>query len=90
MNRQQLNAAMTLAEDKTFRYIDENGKHLVDTSIFDGFGLHDFQPVTCTIPQVAALIRWQCFQMNGNIDANALQEIANAGRKKFTVIGTGA
>lgn len=87
MTKNELNAGLALAKDKSFRCIDDNGKHLIDTSMFDGFGLHDFKPITCTVENLAALIRWQCFQMNGGIDQASLQEIATIGKKKFTVLG---
>jgi hypothetical protein len=90
MNTKQLNAAMKIAEDKSIRFIDDNGKHLEDISVFDGFGLHSFAPVIVTLRQVAFLIRWQCFNLGGSIDSAALKEIAVAGRRKFTVIGQGA
>lgn len=89
MNAKQLSMAMEIAQDKTFKTINENGVHLVDTSIFDGFGLPDFEPVYCTLEQVAALIRWQCFRMNGSIDGDNLAEIAHAGKKRFIVVGRG-
>ena len=54
--------------------------------LFDGFGLRDFKPVTCTLRHLAWLISWQCFCFNGSIDANALDEIAHFGRKRFLVI----
>ena len=87
MTANQLSQAMKIAQDKNFHFIDENGKHLVDTSIFDGFGLYGFQPIVCTLEQLAALIRWQCFCMNGSIDSHNLNEIMTCGRHKFTVIG---
>ena len=86
MNKADLQAAMNIANDKSIRFIDDNGKHLEDISVFDGFGLHDFKPVVCTTRQLAFLIRWQCFNMNGTIDSSALDEIMQAGRRKFTVI----
>jgi hypothetical protein len=87
MNKSELDAAMRLAQDKNFRTIDNDGKLLVSLEIFDGFALPGYQPKAVTTAQVAALIRWQCFQLNGDIDADALQEIANAGRHRFTVVG---
>ena len=57
-----------------------------DLSIFDGFGLPDFKPVTCTVEALAMLIRWQCFCLNGSIDSEALQEIATLGRHRFFVL----
>lgn len=53
--------------------------------IFNGFALSNFNPITVTVEQVAALVRWQCFQFDGGIDAEALNEIATCGKKKFIV-----
>ena len=60
--------------------------NMADTVIFDGFGLPDFQPVTCTVEALAALVRWQCVCFDGSIDAGALQEIAACGRRRFFVL----
>ncbi len=57
-----------------------------DLSIFDGFGLADFKPVTCTIEALAMLVRWQCVCFDGSIDAENLLEIATVGRHRFTVL----
>jgi hypothetical protein len=89
MNKAELTAAVNLAKDKSQRFVDDRGKEIVDTSIFDGFALYGFQPVTCTLRQLAALVRWQCVMMNGEIDAEKLNELADAGRHKFTVVGLG-
>jgi hypothetical protein len=83
MNRTQLNAAVTLAQTNA-----DLSAH--DDSILHGFGLHAFAPVVVTIPQLARMIRWQCVQLNGGIDSDALNEIARIGRTKFTVVGEGA
>ncbi len=80
MTKPELSKAMELAQSD-----EEIG--LLDTDIFHGFGLPDFKQVFCTTLQLAQLIRWQCFQMNGGIDSEALQEIANMGRKRFMVVG---
>ena len=60
--------------------------NIEDLSIFDGFGLPDFKPITCTVEALAMLIRWQCFCLNGSIDAEALQEVATCGRHRFHVL----
>lgn len=57
---------------------------------FDGFGLLDFQAVDVTIVAVAALVRHQCVMLNGELDHDALQEIAIVGRHKFNIVGFGA
>lgn len=84
MNTQQLDAAMRIAQDGNERLDNE------DQSIFDGFGLPNYKGCTCTVRQLAALIRWQCFQLNGKVDAEAFQQIADIGRHKFTVVGEGS
>lgn len=55
--------------------------------IFDGFGLRSFDPVYVTTRQVAMLVRWQAFNLGGGIDAEALNEIAVHGRRKFIIVG---
>lgn len=60
--------------------------NLDDLSLFDGFALPDFRPVTCTVEALAMLVRWQCVCFDGSIDGEALQEIATVGRHRFTVL----
>jgi hypothetical protein len=59
----------------------------LNAGTFDGFGLSDFQPVTCTAAQLASLISWQARQFDGGWDAEKLTEIMVAGRRAFRVIG---
>lgn len=54
--------------------------------IFDGFGLRNFRPVFVSLNQVASLIRWQCSQLNGGIDSEALGEVLAFGRKRFQIV----
>jgi len=54
--------------------------------VFDGFGLENFIPVYVTLRQVARLIRYQAVYLNGGIDTEKLQEVANCGRKLFKII----
>jgi hypothetical protein len=89
MNKTQFDAAVAIALDTSVRFIDDNGNHLEDISHFDGFGLESFTTVTCTIRQVAALIRWQAVGIFGGVDAKALAEIETIGRHKFNVVGYG-
>lgn len=65
--------------------IARSDKELQHTSIFDGFGLAGFQQVTVTLEALAWLIRWQCFQMDGGIDQDALNEIATLGKHRFLI-----
>lgn len=81
MTKTQLSQAVAIAQNKQPLPVEDN-----DLSIFDGFGLQNFQPVTVTVNQLAALIRWQALRFNGTMDAEALNEIAEAGRKKFMVV----
>lgn len=57
-----------------------------DDSVFMGFALKDYKPVIATYRQLARLIRWQAWQFNGSWDNEALKEIMDCGRKRFTII----
>lgn len=67
MNKSEFNQAVALA--KSDLDIEDS------IAIFDGFGLSDFQPVACTLGQMARLIRYQCSTFAGTWDAEALSEI---------------
>lgn len=54
---------------------------------FEGCGLPGFAPVFVTLAQVAAFVRWQALQFDGEFDAEALAECAAIARKKFFLIG---
>ena len=60
--------------------------NVADLSLFDGFGLSGFRPVTCTVEALAMLVRWQCICFDSSVDSEALQEIAECGRHRFTVL----
>ena len=81
MKAQDLQAALTLARSDAALCID-------DLTLFDGFGLPDFVPIVCTVEALAMLVRWQCICFDESIDAEALQEIATIGRRRFTVLHT--
>lgn len=55
--------------------------------IFNFFSCRDFQPVVCTLRQVARLMRLQAHELGGQWDMAALSEIREAGRKKFEIVG---
>jgi hypothetical protein len=80
MTHNQLQRAVEIAKSNTDLLTESS-----QIDIFDGFGLGSFKPVTVTVKQVAALIRWQCFQFNGGIDATELNNLAYIGKKKFLV-----
>jgi len=79
MKREQLEKAAQLSLSKA-------DLDVADLSIFDGFGLAGFKPVTVTTRALAMLIRWQCVQFNGQINSEALDEIATLGRTRFSVV----
>lgn len=81
MRLSQLNEAMKIAQSNA-----DLSKEMSQIHIFDGFGLPDFKPVVATIRQLATLIRWQTFQFNGGIDAEALNEIVYFGRRRFLIL----
>lgn len=87
MTNDQLKAAVAIAQDQTVRFINDKGEHLEDITIFDGYGLPSFKQVVCTIRQIAFLIRWQVAMLSGGYDADALNELASVGRRKFNVVG---
>lgn len=80
MTKQELSEALKIANS-------EKSLENVDIEIFDGYGLKNFQPIYCTVEQLARLIRWQCFQLNGKIDDEELNNLAYAGKKKFLIVG---
>ena len=83
MKRDQLEKAVQLALSKA-------DLDLADLAMFDGFGLAGFRPVTVTTRALAMLIRWQCVQLNGQINSEALDEIATLGRTRFNIIDSQA
>ena len=58
----------------------------IDDSILYGYGLPGFKPVFVTLEQIAKLIRYQTFTFAGGIDAQELNEVAQAARKVFLCV----
>jgi len=86
MNASEFKAAFAIADNPA---IDLSGE---DTSILDGFALRDFGPVTVTLRQVAAVMRWQALYIMtkpgaSKWDSEALTEIRECFRKRVTVAG---
>lgn len=79
---------MTLAQfQKAFAIANSNvDLSNVDDSILFGYGLPTFKPVHTTLEAVAKTIRWQALQFNGQWNAEALNEVAELGRKNFLVL----
>lgn len=80
MKNAELKEATAVATDPNVALLDE------DISIFNGYGLPYFSQIVCTSRQLAALIRWQCVRLDGTMDTDALTELNNIGRRKFTVV----
>ena len=81
---------MTLAQfQQAFAIAKDFNRDLsnVDDSILYGYGLYSFKPVHTTLEAVAKTIRWQALQFNGEWNAEALNEVAENGRKNFLILG---
>ena len=83
MTRKELARALELAK------IGEREYNWAVLSVFDGFGLPDFEPIQTTLWAVSRLVRYQCLQLCGEIDTVALNELAFFARKRFLIIGEG-
>ena len=79
MTKNELKEAMDIARsDRDLSNVDI--EHLV------GYALPTFGPVTVAVEAVARMIRWQCYLLNGGIDGEALDELAECFRRKVTVL----
>ncbi len=58
----------------------------IDDSVLHGLLLPAFQPVTTTLEVVAKFLRWHCMMLNGEWDSEALNEMANALRRKVQIV----
>jgi len=81
MTRDELKQATAIAMDRNADLSN------VDDSLFFGFGLPNYKPVNVTLRQIAKLIRWQAVQLNGELNADLYNEVADVGRRKFVVCG---
>jgi len=81
MTLQQFQAAFAIAKD-----FDRDLSNVDDSTLY-GYGLDDFKPVHTTLEAVAKIIRWQALQFNGEWNAEALNEVAELGRRNFLVLG---
>jgi len=81
MTKNQFQTAFAIAKDFNIDLSE------VDDSTHFGFGLREFVPVHTTLEAVAKTIRWQALQFNGQWNAEALDEVAQCGRKNFIVLG---
>lgn len=90
MTRNELSLAVAMAQsdEELETFVGENSsQRLIDT--FNCFGMGDFKPVHITIRDLAALIRHECMQMNGELCNRALGEIAELGKRAFMIVGLG-
>lgn len=81
MNKQEFQEVYNLAVDSSVDL------HQADMSMLDGFGTAGFQPVVVSREAAARMIRYQCVQLNGQIDADKLQECQYAFRHKVSIVG---
>jgi hypothetical protein len=83
MTLDQFKRAFAMASDDSFEY---DGLAFMRDTPFLGFALKDFNPVAVTVRDVAKLIKYQCWFMNGDLDHEALNEIREHGRRKFIIL----
>lgn len=81
MTIEEFKSALKLAMEREVEFSKTN------IDIFSGFGLREFKPVHCTLADVADLIRYQAFRFDGELNTDALNKIAHAGRHKFVIVG---
>lgn len=58
----------------------------VDVDILLGIGLKVFSPVIVPVRTVAKFIRWQCVNIDGSIDGEALDEMMKLLKSKTTIV----
>lgn len=58
----------------------------ITDEILHGCGLPNFKPVTITLEVAAVFLRWQCIQLNGQVDAAALNECREISRRKWLCV----
>jgi hypothetical protein len=78
MTKKQISLALEMAKSNT----DFSG---IDLKPFFGYALRDFKPLNCTIEAVASLMRYQCFQMNGEIDTEEFDDFCDYAKRLFNV-----
>ena len=81
MTKQEFAKAVELAKSDK-KLCDEEA-----LDVFLGCGYKDFVPVYVTLELVGKFIRWQAQYMNGEWDANELNQLARVARQKFLIIG---
>lgn len=57
-----------------------------DITMLVGYGRPSFRQTHTTLAAVAKIIRWDALQLDGEWDAEALEEICKVGRKKFLIV----
>jgi hypothetical protein len=80
MTTEEFRKAVKIASDLNRSFLD------TDISILTGCGLVGFKPVYTTLQVVAAHLRWQAMQFNGEWDAEALNYELQVLRRKVTII----
>lgn len=77
MTKKEFSKALELAKSNKFE--------IANLSLFDGFALKEFEPVACTLDDIAGLIAWQAICFNALIDNEALNEIWS-NRSRFIIV----
>lgn len=85
MSKAEFSRALSLAQSDIPK---ELGEFMKQTK-FDGFAMRDFEPITCTLFEMAQLIAYQTFTFGGTIDTEALDEIWRH-RYRFMIVGEGS
>lgn len=80
MNHREFKKAFKIAESN-----EDLSTEAELRSVFVGYALRDFGPVTVTTRQVADLIRYQCRYFGGGWDNEMLEEIRESGRRRFMI-----
>lgn len=78
MKKAEFQRAVEIA--KSQEEITEDDSHLY------GCALPGFQPVFTSLKALAKLLRWQCLQLNGQWDEQALNEMWKIARYRFESI----
>ena len=81
MTKNEFASAFKIAKDFSIDLTNVDNSHIF------GYGLPHFVPVHCTLEQVAKEIRWSALQFDGQWNGDALNEVANLGRRNFIVLG---
>ena len=87
-NELSLAVAMAQSNEELQTFVGEGSSQELN-DLFLGYAMSDYKVTCITIRDLAALIRHECMQMNGELDTHQLNEIADIGKHKFSIVGLG-